>query len=221
MIRDDDTFSERIVLRTTCTTEHLKDILGREFDPSTFLRVVNLSSFDDDYVSGQVDTPGESSGRNEDLNTTISEEILDEGTIDSVHTSVVTGESEGEEIFEVGIGDGFGFFREDFSSSGVGSKELSDRIVFDGVISEEFGGLGGFLSRVNEDDDLILPSVFEDLLVTDLVRNLHSLDRLLLGNSDELLLERTRSVGRVEVEETLFRVDVKELGDIFVVGKGS
>ena len=51
-------------------------------------------------------------------------------------------------------------------------------------------------------------------LEDDLVHELVSLDRLLLGDADELLLQRNRPVAVVEVEEAGLQVDAEERGDV-------
>lgn len=76
---------------------------------------------------------------------------------------MVAGESEGEDVLEVGILDGFGFRSEDLARGGVGAEELSDRVVLESVVAEELGRLGRLLARVDEDDDLVLAGVLEDL----------------------------------------------------------
>lgn len=58
------------------------------------------------------------------------------------------------------------------------------------------------------------------LLVANLVGDGISLNSLLLGDTDKLLLKGTRSIGSVKVEDSLFRVDVEEFGDVAVIGEG-
>lgn len=65
--RTDITDSLILVLRSTGTTEDLKDVQDAQIDESTLSAVVDLRSLDDDGVGGQVDTPGESGGTAEDL----------------------------------------------------------------------------------------------------------------------------------------------------------
>jgi hypothetical protein len=122
-----------------------------------------LGTFDDDDVSGEVNTPSESSGRDENLNTTVTEEVLDEGTIRSVHTGMMNSETERKEVLEVRVLNGFGFRGEDLASGRIGAEELGDGFVLDGGVAEELGGFGGLFARVDEDDDLVFAGVLEDL----------------------------------------------------------
>jgi hypothetical protein len=220
VVRDDDALAVRVVLGPTGSTEHLQDVLTREFDPATLLRVVDLGTLDDDDVRGQVDTPSEGRGRDEHLDAAVAEQVFDEGAVDAVHSGVVDTEPERQEVLQVRVADRLGFRSEDLARGGVGAEELRDRLVLDGGVAEELGRLGRLLARVDKDDDLVLAGVFEDFFVTDLVRDLEALDRLLLGDADELLLERARAVRRVKVEETLFDVDLEEPGHVLVVGQG-
>jgi hypothetical protein len=74
---------------------------------------------------------------------------------------------------------------------------------------------------MHKDEGLRLAGLVENLFVADLVDGLQPLDGLLLGDTNELLLETDGTVRGVKVEETLLDVDTKEGGDILVVGKGS
>ena len=62
--------------------------------------------------------------------------------------------------------------------------------------------------------DLVLSSVIHHFLENDLVHELVSLDRLLLGDADELLLQRNRPVAVVEVEEAGLQVDSEKRGNV-------
>ena len=73
---------------------------------------------------------------------------------------------------------------------------------------------------MHEHERLVLAGLVEDLLVAYLVHDLVPLDRLLLRDADKLLLERTWTVGRVEVEKALCRVDTEESRDVLVVREG-
>lgn len=163
MIGDDDTFSESVVLRSTSSSKHLQDILRRQFHPTTFLGVVDLGSLDDDDVGGKVDSPGESRRRDQNLDTPVVEEVLDEGSIGTVHSGVMDGESERKDVFEGGIGHAFRFSGENFASGGVGAEELGNGVHLESVVTKISRSLGGFFTTVDKDDDLILPSVFHAL----------------------------------------------------------
>ncbi len=75
MVSDNDTFPKVVVLRSASASEHLKHILRRELDPTTLFGVVNLSTFDDDRMRRQINTPSKSRGTNEDLNGAIGEQV--------------------------------------------------------------------------------------------------------------------------------------------------
>lgn len=55
---------------------YLHDIQSSKLHPSAFLWVVDLRSFDDDSVSGEVDTPSQGGSGHENLDMTISKEIF-------------------------------------------------------------------------------------------------------------------------------------------------
>lgn len=109
VVRNDDSLSIRIVLRSSRTSEHLEDILWRELNPATLLGVVNLRALDDDDVGGKVDSPSERGGTDEDLEAAVAEEVFDERTVGAVHSGVVDSETEGKEVLERGVLHGRGF----------------------------------------------------------------------------------------------------------------
>ena len=61
----------------------LHDVQGTELHPSALLRVVDLGAFDDDRVGGEVDPPGQGRGWDQDLDVTVSEQVLHQDTVHS------------------------------------------------------------------------------------------------------------------------------------------
>jgi len=104
MIRDDDALAERVELRSTGATEHLEDVLRRELDPATLLRVVDLGALDNDRVRRQVDAPRQRRRRDEDLDVAVGEELFDERAVDAGHAGVVDREAERQQVLEVAVG---------------------------------------------------------------------------------------------------------------------
>ena len=76
VLRDDDTFAERVKLRPTRTAHHLHDVLETKLVPTTLFGVVHLRALDDHGVRGQVDPPRERRRGDEHLNVTVAEELL-------------------------------------------------------------------------------------------------------------------------------------------------
>ena len=70
---------------------------------------------------------------------------------------------------------------------------------------------------MNEDKSLVPSGLLQRLFVADFVHVLEMLDRFLLGDADELLLQSTRPEGDVKLEETLLLVDAEEHRDVLVV----
>src|SRR5690349_16667269 len=66
----------------------------------------------------------------------------------------------------------------------------------------------------------MLANLLKDLCVAHIVHGLQLLDSLLIGNTNELLLQRARSVRAIEVEEALVGIDTKEASDISVIRQG-
>ena len=82
------------------------------------------------------------------------------------------------------------------------AQKLADRVLLDRRVADVLGRLGGLLARVHKDDDLVLASIVHHLFVTDLVRQLEALHRLLLGDANVLLLERARAEAGVRTART-------------------
>jgi len=51
----------------TSSTENLQNVENTEIDESTLSGIVDLSTLDDDGISGQIDSPSECSGTAENL----------------------------------------------------------------------------------------------------------------------------------------------------------
>ena len=113
---------------------------------------------------------------------------------------MVDGKAKGQQITEVRILTISTLLRKDFSCCTFGFNKLGDSFFVDGHIPEEFSSFRSFLARVNKDKGLILAGLIEDLFIADFVHDLVAFDSLLLGDTDELLLETTRPVSGVEIE---------------------
>ena len=87
--------------RPARAAQHLHHVQRAELRPAALFGAVNLRALDDDGVGGQVDSPGESGGGNEDFNVALSEQIFREQTIQEMEPGVVDGESVRQEIFHV------------------------------------------------------------------------------------------------------------------------
>ena len=61
----------------------LHDVQGTELYPSSLLRVVDLGALDDDSVGREVDPPGQGRGWDQDLDVTVSEQVLHQDTVHS------------------------------------------------------------------------------------------------------------------------------------------
>mmetsp|Transcript_113777 Transcript_113777/g.326944 ORF Transcript_113777/g.326944 Transcript_113777/m.326944 type:complete len:647 (+) Transcript_113777:4106-6046(+) len=109
---------------------------------------------------------------------------------------------------------------QDLARGRISMQELREGVVLHRKVPERCGGLGGFLPRVHEDQDLILAGVLHELLVADLVHCVEALDRLLVRDADVCLLQGAWAVLVAEVEQALLRVHAEENGDILVVRQG-
>ncbi|KAF3851095.1 hypothetical protein F7725_012867 [Dissostichus mawsoni] len=79
---------------------YLQNVQGSELSPPSFLGAVHLSPFDDDGVSRQVDTPSQSSRGHQNLDVSVSKQILHQRTVHSGHTSVMDGEAVRQQILQ-------------------------------------------------------------------------------------------------------------------------
>ena len=52
IVRDDNTFAKRVVLRPSSTSQHLKYVLWQQLYPSTLFGILNLGPLDNDSVCG-------------------------------------------------------------------------------------------------------------------------------------------------------------------------
>jgi hypothetical protein len=132
-----------------------------------------------------------------------------------------TPKPKGKKVLEVEILSLVGLVDEHLTGCTLGVDKLGERLLLHGHVAQELGRLDRLLSRVHKDEGLRLAGLVENLFVADLVDGLQPLDCLLLGDTNELLLETNGAVRGVKVEETLLDVDTKEGGDILVVGEGS
>src|SRR5271154_1736587 len=152
MLSDNDCLPVGIVLRTSSSTDHLNQILWRQFNPCSLIRRVNLRPLDNDAMSRKIDSPGQRGCTNEDLDVFAGKKIFDSGTICAGHSSVVDTETVGEEIFEITVGGTFCFRPEDFLGCGVRTKDLTNRFFLDSFVADILCCPSGFLSRVYEDE---------------------------------------------------------------------
>lgn len=70
-------------------------------------------------------------------------------------------------------------------------------------------------------DHLIFPSMLHDFLIHNLIHDLKSLDRFLLRDPNELLLQRNRSETVVKKVQPLRWVHPQKRGHVLVVRQGS
>lgn len=81
----------------------LQNVQSSKFSPSAFLRAVHLSTFDDDSVCRQVDTPSQCSSGHKNLDVSISKQILHQCTVHSGHTSVVDCKAIRQQILQLEV----------------------------------------------------------------------------------------------------------------------
>lgn len=104
------------------------------------------------------------------------------------------------------------------------ADKLRDCLLLNGHVVQEASCFGCFLSRVNENQGLAFASLIQDLLESNLIRDLAALDGLLFSDTDKMLLKTARPVGGVKVEEALLLVHAQEGQEgrnILVIGQGS
>ncbi len=116
------------------------------------------------------------------------------------------------------------------------SDEGAELVLAEGGLFQGPRSASCLLAGVNEHNDLAARGSLNDLLVSDLVHEHHPLHCFAFIDPNVLLLQRDRSVGLVEVEETwrflgpmpyllLFlgggHLDAQKGGYVFVVGEGS
>lgn len=218
-VGDDNTLAKGVISGSTGSTEHLEDVLRGELDPSTFLRVVDLRTFNDGGMGRKVDTPSEGGCANEDLEVTLFEKLLDVGSVNGAHTSVMDTEAKGQKVLEIRVGGIGSRLEEDLTYGTLGLDELSDSTLLLGHVTNELGRLGRLLSRMDEHERLFTSGIGEDFVVANFIHDLESLDWLLLSDTNELLLEGAWSVRAVEEEEASVKVDSEEGGNVPEVGK--
>lgn len=93
--------SKCIVLRPSCSAHHLKNVLRAQLDPLSLLWAVDLRTFNDHCVSGQVNTPSERGSRAEDLKVTRSEQIFNHFSVSLRHACVMNAKTKWHHIFEI------------------------------------------------------------------------------------------------------------------------
>ena len=74
-----------------------------QFDPFSFFRGVHLGPFDDDTVGREVYTPSQGRSGHQDLDVFVSEQVLHQRAVYSIHSGVVDGESVRQQVFQVHI----------------------------------------------------------------------------------------------------------------------
>ena len=95
MVGENDTFSFSVILRSTSSAHHLEYILGAEFDPFALLWAVDLSSFQDDCVCWEINTPGKGCCGTENLKVASCEEVFNHLSIALAHSSMMNTEAIG------------------------------------------------------------------------------------------------------------------------------
>ena len=77
------------ILLEECKSTDLHNVEGTELDPPALFWVVDLGSFDDYCVSREIDTPRQGRRGHENLDVTVSKQILHQCTIHSVNRSIL------------------------------------------------------------------------------------------------------------------------------------
>mmetsp|Transcript_117329 Transcript_117329/g.373813 ORF Transcript_117329/g.373813 Transcript_117329/m.373813 type:complete len:463 (+) Transcript_117329:4361-5749(+) len=144
-------------------------------------------------------------------------QILNKLSVGTRQAGVVDSKTVGQEVLQLLGFDRVDLCLQDLSGGGVGLQELREGVVLHGEVAQRAGGLDGLLSRVHEDQDLILTGVFHELLVADLVHGVEALDGLLVGDTDVGLLERHGPVLAAEVKQALVGLHAQEDGDVLVI----
>mmetsp|Transcript_57678 Transcript_57678/g.103595 ORF Transcript_57678/g.103595 Transcript_57678/m.103595 type:complete len:297 (+) Transcript_57678:4096-4986(+) len=167
----------------------------------------------------QVHTPGKGRSRNQNLDVPIGVQILHELPVCSRQSGVVDGKAVRQKVLHLWSLHLLGLSLQDLTGGRILLKELGQGVVLHGQISQGLSRLHGLLTRVHEDENLILSSILHQLLIAHLVHGVEALDGLLVRNADVRLLEWHWAVLVAKVEEALLRIHPEEDGDILVVGQ--
>ena len=148
----DNGFSFMIELRTTCTTEDLLHIKYSDVLVFTRHRIVHLSSLNHDSVGWQVDSPGQSSSGNQDLDMTFHEHLLNQVSVFAQQTCIVNTETKIEKFFNLFIARGLDLL---FNLMRVFAiEQIHIFLVFLNHFNQFFGCTHCFSSSMNEYNDL-------------------------------------------------------------------
>jgi hypothetical protein len=75
--------------------------LGRQFNPFTFFRTVNLGAFDYDSMRWQIDAPSESGSGAQQLQVASCKKVLHHLSVSLGHACVMDANPKGQHIFEL------------------------------------------------------------------------------------------------------------------------
>lgn len=146
MVRDDDTFTKSVVLRSSSSAHHLQDVLRAQLNPFALFWAIDLCALDDNCVSGQVDTPCQRSCRTQNLEIARSEQILDHLSIPLSHSCVMDSESEWEYVFKILRVTLFNLREENLFGGTIFFYELAQIILCQRHVSDDFGSPSSFLT---------------------------------------------------------------------------
>src|SRR5271156_4612475 len=111
---------------------------------------------------------------------------------------MMNSESVGKKILQITIGGALGFRAENLLGSSIWSKDLSDSFFFNSFISDILCCSSRFLSRVDENEELILSSLFHDFVVGNIIHSFKAFNSFLLGDTDKFLTKGTWTIRRIE-----------------------
>lgn len=103
MIWHENSLTFAIILRPSCSTKHLLDVQNAEIFALSQIRVVNVSSLDDNSIGRHIDTPCQSGSRKKNLDLTFSEHFLHRVSVWSDHACVMKTTTELDNIFQLSV----------------------------------------------------------------------------------------------------------------------
>ncbi|KAH3661904.1 hypothetical protein OGAPHI_006083 [Ogataea philodendri] len=221
LISDDDSFTVGIVSGSSGSSQHLKNVLWREFNPSTFLWRVDIGTFDNNCVCWEINTPCQGGRRNQNFQISLSKQIFCCRSVLSVHSGMVNSKSHGEDTFQAFALCVVGFSPQNLLNTRRKFDKISSLFSFNQLVNHPFRSLFCFFSGMHKDDHLMaVGDVLHNFVVANFVHCLKPLQRLFLGDTNKLLGQRTWSVGSIEIEQSFF-LNFKEPSHIHVIWKCS
>mmetsp|Transcript_12800 Transcript_12800/g.34382 ORF Transcript_12800/g.34382 Transcript_12800/m.34382 type:complete len:338 (-) Transcript_12800:910-1923(-) len=208
-----------VVLWPTCAAHHLHHVHRRELVPHALFWIVHLGALDDHGVGWQIHAPSERRGRNQDLDVPVCVQVLDQLPVCTRQSGVVDRKTVWEQILHFLGLDTHDLCLQDLARGGVLVQELGKRVILHGKVSKRARRFDGLLSRVDENEDLVLAGVLHQLFVADLVHGVETLDRLLVRNADVRLLQWAWAVLVPVVEQALIGIDAQENRNVLVIRK--